>query len=265
MNEDLLVHQDGGIVTLTLNRPNQRNAVSDRMIEALEAECTRINRDMQVQCVVITGAGEGFCSGGDLQDMRERRGHFASPPVAARRIYRHGIQRIPMALHHIEVPTIAAVNGAAIGAGCDLALMCDMRIAADSATFAESFQRVGLISGDGGAWYLPRIVGPQQAAFLTYTGEVIDARTAQAMGMVLRVVPAASLMDEAHALARRLAAQPPHALRLNKRLLRASASHSLDDLLELAAAMQAMVLETEDFREAYTALVEKRKPVFQGR
>ena len=266
MSEDLTVEQSSdGIVTMTLNRPHKRNAVSDQMIEAIEAACRRINGDMDVRCLIITGAGESFSSGGDLDDMRERRGHFSGMPVDARRIYRHGIQRIPLALQGVEVPMIAAVNGAAVGAGCDIALMCDMRIASDRATFAESFQRVGLISGDGGAWFLPRIVGPQWANFLTFTSEFIDATMAKEIGLVMRVVPHDTLMHEATKLAQRIVNQPPHAVRMNKRLLKASPTHSLDDLLELAATMQAAALQTEDHREAYTALMEKRTPVYKAR
>ncbi len=263
--DDLLVEQDGGIVTLTLNRPDKRNAVSDAMIDAIEAACSRINRDMDVRCVILTGAGEGFCSGGDLDDMKAHRGHFSGTPVQTRRIYRHGIQRIPLALHHVEVPTIAAVNGAAVGAGCDMTLMCDMRIASERATFAESFQRVGLVSGDGGAWFLPRLVGTEMANYLTFTGEFIDAARAGEIGLVMRVVPHDDLMVEARKLAERIAAQPPHALRMNKRLLRASPALALDDLLELAAALQAAAQQTEDHREALSALMEKRKPLYKGR
>lgn len=266
MSQDVIVEQsEDGIVTLTLNRPHKRNAVSDEMIEQIEAACLRVNRDMGARCVVLTGAGEGFSSGGDLDDMRERRGHFSGMPVETRRIYRHGIQRIPMALQQIEVPTIAAVNGAAVGAGCDIALMCDMRIASERATFAESFQRVGLVSGDGGAWFLPRIVGPQWASYLTFTGEFIDAAMAKEIGLIMRVVPHEELMPEAMKLARRIANQPPHAVRMNKRLLRSAPTQTLDELLELAAAMQAAALQTEDHREAYTALVEKRGAVFKAR
>lgn len=265
MSEHVTVEQAGGIVTLTLNRPTKRNAVSDEMIETIEAECQRINRDMEVQCLVVTGAGEGFCSGGDLDDMREGKSHFGGTGVELRRTYRHGIQRLPLALHQVEVPTIAAVNGSAVGAGCDLAMMCDMRIASDRATFAESFQRVGLISGDGGAWYLPRLVGHQMASYLTFTGEFIGASDALEMGLVMRVVEHDGLMAQTLMLAQRIASQPPHALRMNKRLLRASSTHSLDDLLELAAGMQALALQTEDYREAYAALIQKRKPTFKGR
>lgn len=264
MSSHLKYEQEGGIVTLTLNRPETRNAVSDEMITQIEDACRRINGDMSVGCMILTGAGDGFCSGGDMGEMKKRRGHFGGTPVESRRVYRHGIQRIPLALHNVEVPTIAAVNGAAVGAGCDIALMCDMRLASENASFAESFMRVGLISGDGGAWFLPRAVGMQLASYLTFTGEFIDADRALEIGLVMRKVPHSALMEEAGAIARRIAAQPPHALRLNKRLLRNSMMQSLDDSLELAATMQACALQTSDHREAYTAFREKRRPRFTG-
>ena len=140
-SEAVTYAQDGGVVTLTLNEPETRNAISPAIVEALTAACDRVNKDMSVGCVVITGAGKSFSSGGNIKDMRDRIGLFGKSPAEIRRGYQHGIQRIPMALHEIEVPTIAAVNGHAVGAGCDLSLMCDIRFASDDAEFAESFLR----------------------------------------------------------------------------------------------------------------------------
>jgi len=264
MNESVLYEQSGGIVTLTLNEPDTLNAVSEGIVAGLVAAAERINGDLSVGCVIVTGAGRAFSSGGNVRQMRDRTGLFAGNPAEIRRAYLHGIQRIPLALYNIEAPTIAAVNGHAVGAGCDISLMCDIRIASEEAIFAESFLRVGLVSGDGGAWFLPRIVGMSRACEMTFTGDFIDAATAAGYGLVSRVVPADALMQDAVALATRIAAQPPHALRMTKRLLRESQRVELDTALELASAMQAIVQHTDDQSEAVNALLEKRPPQFRG-
>lgn len=266
MTEAVLYENKGdGIVLVTLNDPKTRNALTDPVIDGLAAACRRINQDMSVSCMILTGAGEGFSSGGNVKEMREKKGLFGGSPVDMRRAYQHGIHAIPKALYDLEVPSICAVNGAAIGAGCDTTLMCDIRIAGRKAHFAESFLRVGLVSGDGGAWFLPRVVGLSRAYEMTLTGDVIDADKAERWGLVSKVVDDDKLMDEAMALARRIAAFPPHSIRLNKRLLRESQGVSLPVALEMASAMQALVQSTSDQHEAVSAMLEKRKPNFQGR
>ncbi|RYF34976.1 MAG: crotonase/enoyl-CoA hydratase family protein [Comamonadaceae bacterium] len=265
MTEPVLFAQEGGVVTLTLNEPATRNAMSPAIIESMVAHTQRINRDMSVCCVIVTGHGQGFSSGGNVKEMKERQGLFAGSPAEIRRGYWHGIQQIPMCMYELEVPSIAAVNGAAIGAGCDLSLMCDIRIAGRSAVFAESFMRVGLVSGDGGAWFLPRIVGLSKAYEMTFTGDFIDADEAARIGLVSKVVDDATLLDEANALARRIAAQPPHSLRLTKRLLRDSQQVALPIALEMASSAQALVQHTHDQHEAVVAFTEKRAPRFEGR
>ncbi|MEO8203440.1 MAG: crotonase/enoyl-CoA hydratase family protein [Betaproteobacteria bacterium] len=265
MGEAVLYEQDGGVVTLTLNEPATRNAISPAIVEALVAHIERINADLTVGCVILTGAGDGFSSGGNVKQMKERAGLFAGSPAEIRRGYHQGIQRIPMALYGLEAPSIAAVNGAAIGAGCDLSTMCDIRIAGRSATFAESFLRVGLVSGDGGAWFLPRAVGMSKAYEMTFTGDFLDAEEAARIGLVSRVVDDDKLLDEARSLALRIAAQPVHSLRLTKRLLRDSQQVSLPIALELASSMQALVQHTHDQHEAVVAFSERRKPKFERR
>ncbi|MFH1043620.1 MAG: crotonase/enoyl-CoA hydratase family protein [Pseudomonadota bacterium] len=265
MRESVLYQQDGGVVILALNEPTTRNAISTAMVEAL-VECTRrINADLSVGCVIVTGGGKGFSSGGNVKQMKERTGLFGGSPVQIRRAYLQGIQRIPLAMYALEAPSIAAVNGAAVGAGCDLAAMCDIRIAGRSAMFAESFLRVGLISGDGGAWFLPRAVGMSKACEMTFTGDFVDADEALRIGLVSKVVDDDKLMDEAKALARRIAAQPVNSLRLTKRLLRDSQHTSLAIALDMASSMQALAQHTADQHEAVLALAEKRKPKFEGR
>jgi len=259
-----------GVVTLTLNRPEARNPISDPdMIEALLAALARIDADTNVRVAILTGAGSAFSSGGNLKQMGRPKpgrqgGLNEALPALTRRNYRKGIQRIPLAMEALEVPVIAAVNGPAIGAGCDLTLMCDMRIAGQSARFAESFVKVGLIPGDGGAWLLPRAVGFAKACEMAFTGDAITAEEALACGLVSRVVPDDQLLGAAHALAARVAANPPHVLRMTKRLLREGRSMKLDSLLELSASMQALAHATEDHSEAVDAMLEKRPPRFTG-
>ncbi|RCW69588.1 crotonase/enoyl-CoA hydratase family protein [Pseudorhodoferax soli] len=254
--------QDGHIVTLTMNDPERRNPLTgNTAVPEFLAAIDRIHADHTVRAVILTGAGPGFSSGGNVRDM----GRYAEmPPMDLRREYRLGIQKLPQALFNLEVPVIAAVNGHAIGAGLDLACMCDIRVAAEEARFAESFVKLGIIPGDGGAWLLPRIIGLSRATELTLTGATIDARQAAEWNLVSRVVPRDELMPTARALADQIAANPPHAVRLAKRLLREALHSRLDTLLEMSAAFQVMAHQTADHREAVAAFIDKRAPVFQG-
>jgi enoyl-CoA hydratase/carnithine racemase len=182
--------------------------------------------------------------------------------VDTRYEYRNSLHKMVLAVSNVEVPLIAAVNGYAIGAGTDLACMCDIRIASDNAVFAESFVKLGIIAGDGGAWLLPRVIGLSRACEMAFTGDSIDAQTALAWGLVSRVVPASSLMDEARSLARRIAANPGYALRMTKRLIKEGQHVRLDTLLELSASFQALAHTSPDHQEALDAMIEKREPRF---
>lgn len=256
---DFLLHdQQDGIVTLTMNRPQERNPLSDEaQFEEFTAACARIRADLSVRCVILTGAGTAFCAGGNIKHMRNKQGIAEGSALDIQNRYRTGIQRIPLALYHLEVPTIAAVNGPAIGAGCDLACMCDIRIASKSARFAESFVKLGIIPGDGGAWLLPRIVGMSKAAEMTFTGEAIGAAEALACGLVSKVVPPDALMAEARALASRIAANPSHALRMAKRLMREGQHIRIETLLEMSAAFQAICHSTPEHDAAVRALADR--------
>jgi enoyl-CoA hydratase/carnithine racemase len=262
------VHIDieGALALLTLNAPAKRNAISSfEDCEAVVEACRAIQRDDAVRCVILTGADPAFCAGGDLKGMRDRTGIMAARgPAELRENYRRGIQRIPLALWELDVPVIAAVNGPAIGAGLDLACMCDMRIASERASFAESFARVGIIPGDGGAWLLPRVVGLSLAAEMSFTGDALDARQALEARLVSRVVPHEELLPAARALAARIIRNPPGVLRMTKRLLREGQRMDLASLLEMSAAFQAIAQETADHREAVAAMIEKREPRFTG-
>ena len=266
MKPFLICERDGGILTVRMDRAESRNALTEpeQMQEFVDL-CAQIKRDRSVKVLVLTGNGSAFCAGGNVKDMRERGGIFAGSPYEVRENYRNGIQSIPLALYELDVPVIAAVNGPAIGAGLDLACMCDIRIAADNALFAESFVRLGIVPGDGGAWLLPRIVGMPRASLMAFTGDTIDAAKALAWGLVADVVPAAQLEAEAQSLAQRIAANPAHALRLTKRLMREGQHMRLDSLLELSAAFQALAHHTEDHHEAVNAFLEKRPAQYTGK
>jgi enoyl-CoA hydratase/carnithine racemase len=262
MQPFLNIERDGAIVTLTMNHPEVRNPLTgNSAADEFAAACADISKDMGVRAVIVTGAGSAFSAGGNLKDMQKYTGDAISP-LTIRDDYRRGIQRIPLALYYLEVPTIAAVNGPAIGAGCDLACMCDIRIASDKAKFAESFIKVGLIPGDGGAWLLPRTIGRSKAAELTFTGDTLDANEALECGLVNRVVPHEELLTEARKLAARIAANPGPMLRMSKRLMREGEHLRLDSLLELAAGYQALAHKTADHEEAVKAFIEKRPPRF---
>lgn len=259
----LNIERDGAILTLTMNQPETRNALTgNTAVEEFVQVCDEIRRDASVKAVILTGAGPIFSSGGNVKDM-QRFFDDALTPDAIREEYRQGIQRIPRALTQLDVPVICAINGPAIGAGLDLTCMCDIRIASETATFAESFVRVGIVPGDGGAWLLPRAVGRAKAAEMAFTGEAIDAQQALACGLVSRVVPADQLLATARALADKIAANPGAVMRMTKRLLREGEHSTLESLLELSAGYQALAHKTADHREAVMAFVEKRKPRFQ--
>lgn len=262
MSDFLLYEQDGPVVTLTMNQPELRNPLTgNSAIPEFLAAIDRIHDDRSVRCVILAANGPSFCAGGNIHEMKRQ----ASPEVSEmdiRQDYRRGIQRLTLALFNLEVPVIAAVNGHAIGAGLDLACMCDIRIASQKAKFAESFIKLGIIPGDGGAWLLPRIVGMSRAAELAFTGDMIDADQALAWNLVSRVVEPEQLLPAARAMAARIAQNAAHGVRLTKRLMREAIHSRLDSVLELSAVFQAICHKTPDHTEAVDAFLEKRAPRF---
>lgn len=261
----LQITREGPVTTLTIDRAETMNplgALGDG--DEVARVCDAINRDLEVRCVILTGAGRAFSAGGDIKAMRDRSGTFGGTTPAISDGYRDNIHRMLRALHTLRVPLIAAVNGPAIGLGCDVACLADIRIASASAKFGVTFLKLGIIPGDGGTWILPRVIGMSRASELFYTGDVIDAATAQDWGLVSRVVEPDALMDEARALAARIAKMPPHSLRQSKMLLRQGQQVSYDTALEMAANTQAMMHTTADHAEGVAALIEKRDPHFTG-
>lgn len=255
---DATLQLEGRIAILTLDRHDVRNALTGTaLIDDIVAVAEWVNRCEDVSVLVITGAGSTFSAGGNVKDMAERRGDFAGDVAEVAERYRRGIQRIPLALADVEVPIIAAVNGAAIGAGFDLANMADMRIASNRAKFGETFLNLGIIPGDGGAFFMQRLIGYQRAFELTLSGRVIGADEAREYGIVLEVTEPEALMDTVMAHARRIAAQPPKATRLTKRLMKEGGDAELKPFLEKCAVFQGMCHNEPEHLEAVNAMLEK--------
>ena len=264
--KDIILEIEGRVATLTINLPDSRNPISgDTTVDEIEDACRRVNLDDDLSVLIITGAGKAFSAGGNIKAMRERSEGMGGTPVEYQKNFRRGIQRIPLAVDALDVPVIAAVNGPAIGAGCDLALMCDIRIASTAAKFGETFLNLGLIPGDGGSWFLTRLIGYSKAAELTFTARVIDAQEALDLGIVSRIVEPDELLPEARKLAELIAEKPPRTLRLGKMLMKQSLRMGLKEFLDYCAQTQAVVQNTEDHREALDAMFEKRPAKFSGR
>lgn len=261
-----IYEKSGRVATITLNRPESRNAIATQQdCDDLAGALWKANDDADINAVILTGGGKSFCAGGDLKAIRERSGIGPrATPDGTRANYRRGVHSIIKALAEIEVATIAAINGHAIGLGLDIGVLCDIRLAGASAKMASSFVKVGIIPGDGGAWILTNAIGASRAAELVLTGDTIDAEEAMRIGLVSRVAPDEALMDEARKLANRIAVNPPRTVRLAKRLLREAQHGRLSDVLELSAAFQALAHETRDHKEAVDAFTEKRPPKFTG-
>ena len=261
---DLQRARDGAILLLTLDRPDARNAYSEAMVDSLVRALDEADRDDELRCVILTGAGPAFSAGGDLKRMQQQEGMFAGGPLDLRRRYVDGIQRIPRRLAAFDKPVVAAINGPAIGAGLDLACMCDLRVLARGAQLGSTFVKVGLVPGDGGAYFLRRAIGFSRALELMLTGRLVDADEAERIGLVHRVVEPAELLSAARALAGQIAANPPLAVRMTRRAAYRSFDADLEQALELAATYQGVVQTTADHREAVRALLERRPPTFTG-
>jgi enoyl-CoA hydratase/carnithine racemase len=253
------------VATLTFRRDDLRNALTGTaLIEDILAVLEWVNRTESLSVLILTGEGSAFSSGGNVREMKEKRGIFSGSIQQIQDQYRRGIQRIPLAMEAAEIPLIAAVNGPAIGAGFDLACMCDIRLGSTKALLGETFLNLGIIPGDGGAWFLQRLVGYQRAAELTLTGRIISAEEALKLGVLLEVLEPAQLLPRASALAAEIASKPPRAVRMTKRVLKHAQRGSLQDFLDLCACFQGMAHHTEDHAEAINAFLEKRPGCYSG-
>ncbi len=260
-SDTMLLDVSERIATLTLNRPDKLNALSGEMMEELVPVIERLAEDKEVRCVVVTGAGRGFCAGGDIAGMASGETVPDESPVARLR----RLEETSRLLHEMPKPTIAMVNGPAAGAGLSIALACDIRIAGESARFGTAYVRIGFSGDFGGTWMLQRLVGPAKARELYFTGDLIDAREAERIGLVNRVVPDDQLASETRALAERMAKGPPIALALMKQNMNLGLVSDYSTLLDAEAEGMIMTATTEDNREAVKAFLEKRPPTFHGR
>lgn len=238
---DVILKVENRVALLTLNRHDIRNALTgSNLIEDIITTAEWVNHCEGISVLVMTGAGSAFSAGGNIRDMAERGGDFAGGVAEVENRYRRGIQRIPLALQAVEVPIIAAVNGPAIGAGFDLANMADIRLASEKAKFGETFLNLGIIPGDGGAWFMQRLIGYQRAFELTLTGRIINAQEALDLGIVMTVTAPDELLPVAMKLANQIASQPPKATRLTKRLMKMAQRMELKEFLDLCACFQGM-------------------------
>lgn len=263
MTENLLFDIQGHIATITLNRPEKLNAFTTEMLYAWADALQECQRNDQIRVVVLTGAGRAFCSGGDVKGMGERR--QAETPMERKESLANRVHRIPLIMDELDKPVLVAINGVATGAGLDMALMGDIRIAAQSARMAETYVRIGIMAGDGGAWYLPRIIGIPRALELLWSGRFVEAEEAVQIGLVNKVVPDAELMPATYEMAQRIAAGPPLAIRMMKKAVYQGMRMDVRTHLEQVSSHMAVLFSTEDHQEAIAAFREKRKPCFKGR
>lgn len=262
MNETILIERDGAVAIITLNRPDKLNSFNAAMHEALREAVAAVAADRQVRTLLLTGAGRGFCAGQDLGDRAVGEGEAAPDLSRSIDAYYNPLIR---AIRALEVPVVCAVNGVAAGAGANLALACDIVLAARSASFVQAFCKIGLVPDSGGTWMLPRLVGMARATGLAMLGEKLSAERAEAWGMIWQCLDDAELMPRARALAAHLAGQPTRGLALTKKALRASAGNGLDDQLDLERDLQGEASRTRDYQEGVAAFLAKRLPVFEGR
>lgn len=271
--KDILFEVENRIATITLNRPKARNAFSLEMIQEWISHLETVRDSEEIRVLVLTGAGKAFCAGGDVKTMMKGEGFvhqtddekvdMTSTAMARKNSLWKYIQRIPLLMQEIDKPVIAAINGDAVGAGLDMALMCDIRFAAKTARLGEGYVNVGIVPGDGGAYFLPRIVGVDKALELLWTGKLLNADEAKEIGLVTHVVETDGLMEHVYAFAERLANGPQHALRMMKRAVYQGLNMELRPALDMISSAMGLVTELPDYKEGVQAIIEKRKPKFE--
>ncbi len=259
MTVTVLFHKENGVGYITLNRPEKYNSFNRDMAMCLQEHLDDCERDEEIRCIYVTGAGKGFCAGQDLAE--------ASDPsnVDFEKIVREHYNPVIRRFRNIEKPIIAAVNGVAAGAGANLALACDIVVATESASFIQAFSKIGLIPDSGGTFFLPRLIGMQRAAALMMTADKVMAAEAAAMGMIYKCFPDDSFEAESKKMAAYLAQMPTKGIGLTKRLLNHTYDHTLEEQLEMEKDVQVEAGQSEDFKEGVLAFLEKRKPIFKGK
>ncbi len=257
----MLYRTEGNVAVLTMNRPEAKNSFSSEMINLWGEFLAKAKSDDRVRVIVITGKGDTFCSGGDIREMAE--GRLRSWDM--KKFLWEGVHRIIFALEDLDKPVIAAINGAAMGAGLDMAILCDLRVCSDRAKLAESYIQLGIVPGDGGAYFLPRLIGIGKALELLLTGDVLTPHQALEIGLVNRVVDHDRLIEETMAIAGKIASKPPLAIRMIKRAVYQGQTSSLRSHLDYISSQVALLSETQDHQEAARSFLEKRKPIFAGK
>jgi enoyl-CoA hydratase/carnithine racemase len=256
ITKDALLEVADGVATLIFNRDDVRNVLtSTQLIEDINQVCHWINRSPEIGALVISANGKAFSAGGNIKDMQLKQGMFNGDGFSVQDAYRHGIQTMTKNIYQLEVPVIAAINGAAIGAGMDLCCMCDIRLGCEYTKLGETFVNLGIIPGDGGAWFLPRLVGLQRAAELTFSGRIINAEEARDYGLLMDIVPAKQLLNQAQQLGRSFAEKPRQALRVSKRLLQAGQRMALGDFLDYCAGQQSICHDSDQHQQALAAML----------
>ncbi len=261
----LLVEIRDFICWITLNDPDRRNAISLEMVDDLVECLSCYAHDDSVRLFVLTGAGKAFSAGGNVKDMKEQKGMFAGPVHQLRHTYEQGIQRIPKRIESLDKPIIAMVNGAAIGAGCDLAFMCDMRILCENSKFGETFSKLGLVPGVGGTFFLTRAIGYAKAMEMFLTAKIYSGQEAYEMGLGNHYVHSSQLFEFTEKIAKQIVANAPEAIQMTKRILKSAYQKPLTDQLDLLAAYQSMVQRMDDHFEGVDALLERRSANFTGK
>lgn len=261
----LSLHKDGHILWVTLNHPETSNSITYEMISSLTSTLHEAELDIETRVVVLSGEGKNFCSGGDLQNMVNREEMFHGDSNELRMRYEQGIQQISRSMEAFSKPVIAMVNGAAAGAGCDLACMCDIRIGTADTKFIESFVKLGLVPGDGGTFFLQRIVGYAKALEMSLTGRVVQAEEAEKIGLLNKIVDKSYLKEEVQKMALVIAQNAPIAVQMTKKAMKISYRHDLSVSLDLLAAYQGITQRTQDHSESLSAMNEKRQPRYQSK
>jgi len=263
MTDELLIARDGGVATITLNRPERMNAITPTMLDALSRALVEADEDRDVRVIVLTGAGRGFCAGLDLKDLMAGQNIGSDPDAMPTRFDLRNAP--PIVLHQIDKPTICALNGGAAGYGLDLALGCDVRIASDAAKLAGGFAKRGVLPESGGTWLLPRLVGWAKACEIAFTGRTYAAHEALALGLVNQVVPHDAFEEEVRAFADEIAANAPLAVQAIKRMMRLGLEDSFESNVHQVYLQLLPLFRTKDFQEGVKAFLERRAPRFEGR
>lgn len=260
----LRVEKDEHLLWVDLNNPESSNAINLEVVDSLVRVLTHADFDPEIRVIILGGVGKVFCSGGDIKAMLNKEEMFAGDSNELRMRYMHGIQKIPKCIEDLSTPILAMVDGAAVGAGCDLAMMCDLRVGSEKAKFGETFAKVGLVPGDGGSYFLQRVLGYSKAMRMTLTAEIIEGPAALDFGLMNFFVPSSELKNKTREIANKIAQNAPIAVQMTKKNMKMAYENSLNSVLDYAAALQGISQRTQDHFRALEAFQTKQEPKFKG-